>query len=286
LFSMRSFLTYGLISLVGVAALYACGDDSGDGSTSAGGTSGVGGSAGAGVGGGAGTTGISGAGGGGGSAGSSGGAGGAPTVPASNCTGCVQLTVQIPATPSSPTNGSQGGYVFTAVTPAAPFDLTNVTTITWRVQALTTGATFFVQPYLQNGPPEDAAYAFGSYPAQVALAPAAFAAGTWVDVAMNIAPLAGASGGADAGTDSPADAGDAGGGTVALTAFDKSKVRTIGLNVGAGPTSPAGIVSVEVDSVTVAGSSNFTSKTFDTGLDGLSLNPYMVPVGTLAPAAH
>ena len=33
---MRSFLTYGFISLVGVAALYACGDDSGDGSSDAG----------------------------------------------------------------------------------------------------------------------------------------------------------------------------------------------------------------------------------------------------------
>jgi hypothetical protein len=195
------------------------------------------------------------------------------------------LSVVIPATPVSATNGSQGGYIFSAPATAAPFDLTNVTTITWRVQALTTGATFYVQPFLQNAPPEDPMYLYGSYPAQVALTPAAFASGMFVDVPMAISALPGG-GGADAGADSGAgDAGDAGG-TVLLTAFDKSKVRTIGLNVGAGPTSPAGVVSVEVSEVVVAGTSNFTSKTFDTGVDGLALNMYMVPPGTLPPAFH
>jgi len=281
---MRSFLTYGAISLVGIAALYACGDDSGDGTTSTAGSGGQGGTAGSGAGGSSGGTSMAGAGGGGaGTAGT--GAGGAPSIPASNCTGCVQLSVVVPATPVSATAGSQGGYIFSAPATAAPFDLTNVTTITWRVQALTTNATYFVQPFLQNAPPEDPAYAFGSYPVQVALTPAAFAAGMFVDVPMAISALPGG-GGADAGADSGADAGDAGAGAT-LTAFDKSKVRTIGLNVGAGPTATAGVVSVEVDSVTVAGGpSNFTSKTFDTGVDGLALNMYMVPAGTLPPAAH
>ena len=286
---MRSFLTYGFISLVGVAALYACGDDSGDGSPATGGTGGSAGTAGAG--GGAGSAGMAGAGG--GSSGSAGaaGAGGAPntTPPAANCTGCVQLSVVIPATPTSATAGSQAGYIFSAAATAAPFDLTDVTAITWRVQALTTNATYFVQPFLQNAPPESPTY-FGSYPAQVFLTPAAFAAGQWVDVAMNVSMLAGGGSPADAGADSgataEADAGDAGGGTVVLTAFDKSKVRTIGLNVGAGATGPAGVVSVELDSVTVAGTSNFTSKTFTTGIEGLALNMYMVPAGTLPPAAH
>jgi hypothetical protein len=284
---MRSFLTYGLISLVGVAALYACGDDSGDGSTSTGGTPGVGGSAGSGVGGTAGV-GMSGAGGSGGATGGSAGAGNVPTAPAANCQGCVQLTVGIPATPISATNGSQGGYIFSSPATAAPFDLTNVTTITWRVQALTTGAAFFVQPFLQNAPPEDPAYAFGSYPAQVILTPAAFAANAWVDVVLNVAALAGGAGGADAGVDGGAavDAGGDAGAVTTLTAFDKSKTRTIGLNVGALPTSPLAVVSVEVDSVTVAGTSNFTTKTFDTTVDGLSLNMYMVPTGTLPPSFH
>ena len=281
---MRSFLTYGAISLVGIAALYACGDDSGgDGTVSTAGTGGQGGSAGGGMGGSSGGMSMSGAGGGGaGMAGS--GAGGAPSIPASNCTSCVQLSVVIPATPVSATNGSQGGYIFSAPATAAPFDLTNVTSITWHVQVLTPNAAYFVQPFLQNAPPEDPAYAFGSYPAQVALTAAAFPAGTFVDVAMAITALPGGSGGGDAGADA-GDAGDAGG-SATLTAFDKSKVRTIGLNVGAGPTSPAGVVSVEVNEVTVAGTSNFQTKTFDTGVDGLSLNMYMVPAGTLPPAAH
>jgi hypothetical protein len=279
---MRSFLTYGAISLIGIAALYACGDDSGDGTSSTAGTGGQGGSAGAGVGGSSGNANMSGAGGGGGTAG--GGAAGAPSIPAANCTQCVQLSVVIPATPVSATNGSQGGYIFSAPPTSPPFDLTNVTTITWRIQALTTNATYFVQPFLQNAPPEDPAYAFGSYPAQVALTPAAFAAGMFVDVPMAITALPGGGGGADAGADGGVDAGD--GGVATLTAFDKSKVRTIGLNVGAGPTATAGVVSVELDSVTVAGTSNFTSKTFDTGVEGLALNMYMVPAGTLPPAAH
>jgi len=282
---------------VTVAAFVACGDDS-NGPTN---TAGTGGSAGAsGSAGSAGSAGTAGAGGGSGSAGtSSGGSAGAAgspavTFPTANCTACVQLSVEIPATPTSATNGSQAGYIFSAPATAAPFDLTNVTTITWRVQALSSNANCFVQPVLQNAPPEDPNYSFGSYPATVPLTAAAFPPNTWVDVPMDVAAIGGGTG-ADAGVDAgdagggtadAGDAGDAGGGTAVLTAFDKSKTRTIGLNVGAGPTAGAGICSVEVDSVTVAGTSNFTTKTFDTGVDGLSLNMYMVPPGTLAPVAH
>jgi hypothetical protein len=279
---MRSFLTYGAISLVGIAALYACGDDSGDGSSSVGGAAGQGGTAGAGTGGTAGT-GMGGTGGG-GAAGTAGSGNTPVVIPASNCTGCVQLSVVVPATPQNATTGSQAGYIFSAPATAAPFDLSNVTTITWHVQALTPGAAFFVQPFLQNAPPEDMTY-FGSYPAQVFLTPTPFAAGTFVDVVMNVAAIPGGGGGADAGADGGADAGDAGAGP--LTAFDKSKTRTVGLNVGAGPTAPANsVVSVEISEVTVVGPSNFTTKTFDTGVDTLGLNMYMVPPGTLAPAFH
>jgi hypothetical protein len=279
---MRSFVALGAISLVGAAALFACGDDSsGDGTA---GTSGAGGSAG--TAGGAGTAGSAGTAGGGagGTAGTGGGGGtgGAPAAPASNCTGCVQLTIQLPATPINATNGTSIGYQFGAAATAAPFDLTDVTSITWRVQALTTNANFFVQPYLQNGPPEDAAYN-GSYAAISPLTAAAFAPGQWVDVTLNVAALA-SGGGADAGADAGGDAGDAGG--TPITAFDKSVTRAIGLNLGGTATAGAGQVSVEVDSVTVVGTSNFTTKPFTADVEGLTLNNYQNIPGALPTAFH
>ncbi|MEY2937089.1 MAG: hypothetical protein RL033_7838 [Pseudomonadota bacterium] len=285
---MRSFLTYGLISLVGVASLYACSDDSGDGGSGGNGGTGNGGTAGAGQGGTAGNSSMAGNGGGGASSvGGSGGAGPVAVAPASNCAGCVQLSVLIPATPVA-TTGSQAGYIFSAAPTAAPFDLSAVSTITWRVQALTTDATYFVQPFLQNAPPESPDY-LGSYPALVPLTAAAFAAGAWVDVVVDVAAIgapAGGDAGVDAGPAAPvvADAGDAG--AAPLTAFDKSKVRTIGLNVGAGATGTPGFVSVEIDSVTVVGTSNFTTKNFATDTELLGLNMYMVPPGTLPPSFH
>src|SRR5688572_13758525 len=103
---MRSFLTYGLFSLVGIASLYACGDDSGDddGRAGAGGstpTAGAGGTGGA-TGGNGGTGGATGGAPNGGAAGS----GPPPAAPTANCTGCVQLSVLVPATPVTAT-GSQ-----------------------------------------------------------------------------------------------------------------------------------------------------------------------------------
>jgi len=286
---MRSFLTYGLISLVGVAALYACGDDSGDG-TGAGGAAGTGGSAGGGVGGGAGNAGTGGSAGGGvgGSAG-----GGAVVAPASNCTQCVQLTTPIPAAPLD-TAGmrSQATYVFSAPPAGPPFDLTNVTSITWRVKALTPNANYYVQPFLQNRPPEDSSYKGDYGEMQVPLTPATFTADAWVDVVVNVAAQPGpVGGGADAGTDAGStDAGDAGavaapGG--ALAAFDKSKTRFVGLYVGAVVAGHPGLVSVEIDSVTVVGTSTFTTQTFDTTAGGLVINTdYQSPPGAIAPAFH
>jgi hypothetical protein len=288
---MRSFLTYGFISLVGVAALYACGDDSGDGSPATGGS---GGSAGAGTGGSAGGSNMAGSGGGGGSAGSTGGtagAGGAPNVtpPASNCTGCVQLSTPIPATPLDTTNMlSQATYAFSAAPTAAPFDLTNVQTITWRVQALTTNANYYVKPFFQNRPPEDSTYKGDYGEMAVMLTPAAFPAGTWMDIAVNVAALPGGSSGADAGVDGgTADAGDAGAAAPAgtLAAYDKSLTRYVGLYVGALAAAGAGLVSVEVDSVTVVGTSNFTTQDFATNPGNFIIDTgYQSPVGALAPA--
>src|SRR5215471_7887041 len=139
---MRSFLTYGFISLVGVAALYACGDDSGDGGSTS--TGGQGGSAGAGTGGtaggGAGMAGSS-AGGSSGTAGN-GGAGGAPPV-ATNCTGCVSFEIPFAA-------ASQAA-LYQIVYTAPGLDFSNAT-ITWKVQVLAgANANLFVKPQIQNG---------------------------------------------------------------------------------------------------------------------------------------
>src|SRR5262249_5779846 len=155
----------------------------------------------------------------------------------------------IPATPLDATNMlSQATYAFSAPATAAPFDLTNVTTITWRVQALTNNANYYVKPFFQNRPPEDSTYK-GDYAETAAMLTAtAFAPGAWVDLAVNVAALSGGSSAADAGTDGGSvDAGDAGSSapTGTLAAFDKSKTRYVGLYVGALAAAGAGLVSVE-----------------------------------------
>lgn len=293
---MRNILTFGALSLAMAAGIAACGDDDGGDSPSNGGTAGRAGAAGNGgtAGGGAGGA----PGGAGGTAGT-GGAGGAaplPAIPDATCEGCVQLTVSNnSATPPAGATQNQAGYIFIAAPTAAPFDLSQVETITWRIQVLTPDAAFFVQPFIQSAPPEDPNYAFGFFPTAVTTLPAtAFPAGEWRDVVLDVGAIgavvgldAGADGG-DASTGEPpapaVDAGDAG--PVVLTAFDKAFTRQIGLNVGAQPAAPRGWVSIQVDSVTVEGTSNFTTKTFDTGVDTLQLNNYQVPTGTLPPAAN
>jgi hypothetical protein len=291
---MRNILTFGAISLGMAAGMAACGDDDGGPSNTAGrgGTAGTGGGAGtggaAGIGGGAGTGGAAG----------NGGAGGAaplPAIPTANCTGCVQLSVPNFSTTYVPNaTQNQAGFIFVAAATDPAFDLNEVDTITWSIQVLTPNAAYFVQPFLQNAPPEDPNYAFGFYTTpNVTLGAADFPANTFVDVVLDVAALgavvsdAGVDGGdASTGTPDPVvDAGDAGG-PVTLTAFDKGFVRQLGINVGAVPTATPGWVSIEVDSVTVAGTSNFTSKTFNAGLEGLQLNNFAQPIGTPQPAAR
>jgi hypothetical protein len=277
---MRSFVALGVVSMVAVASMVACGDDSDDPRTGNGGTGGTsGGTAGTGGGGtGGGTGGTSG----GGTGGTGGTGGAAPVAPTANCTGCVQLTVPVGGTLPTGATNFQAQYEFSAAAPAAPFDLSDVETITWRIQALTPNATYYVQAYLQNGPPESLTY-FGFYAGNVTLAPATFTAGAWVNVTVDVGAIGAPVGdaGADAG-DPPVvaavDAGDAG---VVLTAYDKSLTRAIGLQVGAPPTAAAGFVSIEVDSVTVVGTSNFTTRTFDANVQGLALNGYQAPTGTV-----
>ena len=277
---MRSIVALGVVSLAVATGMVACGDDSSDDRPSLGGSGGTsgGGSGGGGTGGGG--AGGTGGGTGGTSAGTGGTGGAGPVAPTANCAGCVQLTVPVGGTLPTGAINYQAGYVFTAAATAAPFDLSDVTTITWRVQALTTNAMYYVQPFLQTAPPEDAGYAFGVYPGNVALTAAAFAPGAWVDVSVDVGAIGG---GADAGAPDAGAEGDAG---VVLSAFDKAYTRTIGLMVGALAGSAAGFVSVEVDSVTVVGTSNFTTKTFAANVEGLSLNMYQTPTGTVAPTFH
>src|SRR4051812_48533543 len=171
-----------------------------------------------------------------------------------------------------------------------PFDLSNVTAITWRVRALTNDPSFFVRPIVQNSPPEAADYSLGALGDRAMLTAAAFPPGTWVNVTLDLS----GTGSADAGVE--ADAGDAGvadaGGPVAagdagaattLTAFDKSKVRVFALNIGS-IAAAAGVVSVEVQSVTLTGTSpNFSNVDFSTGLNGLMANNYLALPGTQFP---
>jgi hypothetical protein len=277
---MRSFLTYGLISLVGVAALYACGDDSGDGSaTGIGGAAGTGGTAGAG-GGGAGTAGTAGAGGSGVSGG--GGSGGVASVPA-NCVGCVELEV--------PFTAAAQAALYQIVYPAPGLDFSNAT-ITWSVQLLAGGdPNLFVKLQIQNGVALGYAGYYGA-PA-LPLTAAAFAPGQWVNVVLNTATIPAVAGAAgDAGApDGGADAGDAG--VVAppvAGVFDKSKVEQLQFQLGSNATfTGTQNLAVEVDSVTITGVTGTTGATFNGGVEGLALNNYggsPTPVGTPAVAAH
>lgn len=276
---MRSFLTYGLISLVGVAALYACGDDSGDGTTTpgTGGTSGAGGSAG--VGGGAGSTGVGGGAGSGVSGG--GGSGGVASVPA-NCTGCVELEV--------PFTAPAQAALYQIVYPAPGLDFSNAT-ITWSVQLLAGGdPNLFIKLQIQNG----VALGYQGYygaPATV-LTAANFAPGQWVNVTLNTATIPAVAGGAgDAGApDGGADAGDSGVVAPVAGAFDKSKVEQLQFQLGSTATfTGSQNLAVEIDSVVITGVTGTTGATFNAGVEGLALNNYggsPTPVGTPAVAAH
>jgi hypothetical protein len=111
--------------------------------------------------------------------------------------------------------------------------------------------------------------------------------GTWKDVTLDLTATAGADAGADAGSGDAgvvvADAGDDAGAGGLLTAFDKSKVRVFALNIGS-IAAAEGLVSVEVQSVTLTGTSpNFSNVDFATGLNGLAANNYLALPGTQFP---
>jgi hypothetical protein len=288
---VRTYFSFAAISVLTTAALLGCGDDTESGTP-------------------AGNAGAGGNGGGGGSSGSAGNGGTAGAVttlppalmaPPADCTGCVQLTVSVPATITD-TMLMENVVQFQFPPPPAttpPFDLSQVTAITWRIRALTNDPSFFVRALVQNSPPEAADYNLGALGQREMLTADAFPPGSWKDVILDLSANGGADAGVDAGDASVAGAGGlvaaggsagaagAGGAGPTLTAFDKSKVRVFALNVGS-IAPAAGLVSVEVQSVTLTGTSpNFSSVDFSTGLNGLTANNYLALPGTpFPPAPH
>src|SRR6187551_3098736 len=131
---MRNILTFGALSLAMAAGMAACGDDDGDdGPSATGGTAG-----GAGTGGGAGAAG--------GGAGGTGGAAPLPPIPTATCTDCVQVSVSNNSTTYvTGATQNQAGFIFVAAQTDPPFDISEVDTITWRIQALTNDAGYFIQ---------------------------------------------------------------------------------------------------------------------------------------------
>lgn len=296
---MRSLITLGVVSLVGVAGMVACGDDdSGDGPVA---TAGTGGAAGNG-GGGAGGNPSVGGGGAGGNAGNpsvgGGGAGGAANPPppaAGTCTGCIELVV-----PAVGPNDNDSGP--TAVNQADQaifqFNLTPVVdfsdaVLTWRVASVAPNANHVFQLFVQNGMPQNFAGAYYAFP----LTPEAFPANVFQDITIDISALAAAPG--DAGVvdasapppavvDAGADAGDAGGPAPVVpgitAGFDKSQIAAFGVIVGVGNAAPAGaaVVRVQLDSVVVEGVAG-QDHTFNAGAEGFALNTYQAPPSTPAP---
>jgi hypothetical protein len=274
---MRSFVALGVVSLVVGAGMVACGDDSSDDRPNTLGGSGGASGGGSGGGGNGGAPGGTGGGGAGGTSGGSGGTGGAgPTV---TCTGCLELEMPVVA-------GERNlGFQFNFNPPTAPLDLSN-STITWRVQVLPVdvNANFFVQTYVANAPPEDPGYAFNNYANYTALAAASFPSGMWVNIVHNVGALPAAGGAGDAGADSGTE-GD--GGTAIITAFDKSVVRAVGIQIGAAmANTTTGTVRVLVDSVTITNATGAPAGTFTTDAEGLTANNYLMIPGVVPPTHY
>ncbi len=249
---MRSFVTLGVLSLLGAAALVACGDD--DPGTGTAGTGGSGGSGGAraGAGGmaGSGTAGTPTGGMGGG-----GGAGGAPA--ASTCVGAAEGGCAEIFIPTASTGSVDFEIDLGATTPV---DMSN-STMTVRLKALA-GSTGNIQLYVKNGMPQGFA---GYYTAFTALTT------DFQNVVLSLTPCpVPGGGGADAGA---VDAGDGGAAAPCGAAtFDKRAVRFVGLQVLA----PTAATSVQIDSI------KFTPNppadfTFATAVQGLTPNMFSTP---------
>lgn len=288
---MRSFVALGVVSMVAVASMAACGDDSSDARPGLGGTGGAtGGTSGGGTGGATAGTGGGGTGGVAGGAGGTGGAGGAGGAPAAlaTCTGCIELIVPLAGANdgnTGPNLADQVGYQFSF--PAPGVDMSDAV-ITWRVQAVQNNANIFLNAYAQNGDNVDNTLDYANvYPAFITLSAANFPPGEWRNLVVDLAGYA-AYVAADAGTPppAPADAGDAGG-PLDPGLFNKAAVESIGIQVGTTPAfTGTAVAHVAIDSVTISGVPGNTGYTFDTTAQGLGINMYQVPPGTQAPVPH
>lgn len=296
---MRSLIALGVVSLFGIAATAACGDDDSGGSNNVGGTggssAGTGGTGGTG-GGAAGTAGTGG-GTGGTSAGGTGGTGTTPPPgPLATCEGCVELIV--PATGPNDNGGTtnladQAGFQFTFATPVDFSD----GIVTWRVAAVEPNANYFVTLYAQNGQALGFAGAYQFF----ALDPVAFPANQFRDIVIDLAAVAAAPGDAgapDASTppvvDVDAGAADAGDGGVVgpvlpnvIGTFDKSQIVQLGATIGVGAAfTGSAVVRVAVDQVSFQNVPGQETRTFTAGVEGLAINNYQVPPQTPAPYHH
>lgn len=292
---MRSFVALGVVSMVAVAGMVACGDDSSDDPRPGlGGSAGTGGATG-GTGGG-GTGGVAGgAGGTGGVAGGAGGSGGAPVVPNTDalatCTGCVELITPVTGPNNNTGNvADQAIYQFSAAA-GTVIDMSDAV-ITWRVAAVQPNVNYSATLFAQNGMPQGFAGAYQYF----GLDPVAFPANTFRDIVIDLRAVAAAPGDAgvpDAGPPEVvvADAGDAGTPAPVLPnivgAFDKSQIATFGITIGvtAAATGSA-VVRVAVDQVTIDGVPGQAARTFTAGVEGLATNGYELPPGTRQPVHH
>lgn len=298
---MRSLITLGVVSLVGVAGMIACGDDdSGDGPSNTAGTGGT--SSGGGTGGTAGNSvGGGGTGGTGGNAVGGGGAGGAAPAPPealATCTGCVELI--------SPLVGPGDGYAGTNLADQVSYQFTFATpvdfsdgVVTWTIAAVEPNATQFINLYAQNG----AALGYAGAYQGASLDPVAFPANQFRDVVVDLAAVAAAPGDAgapDAGeppvvveVPDAGDAGDAAAAPVGPTivgTFDKSQIVQLGITIGVSAQAPAGnsVIRVAVDEVAIAGVPGQADRTFTAGTEQLTQNQdaNQSPPGARAPVHH
>lgn len=281
---MRSFLTLGVLSLVGAAAIVACGDDdppsTGNGGSAGGSQGGSGGANGGSGGDSAGSAGAS------GTPGQGGGGGGpGPDLdPIATCTGCVELIAPVTGPNDNSVNppvnvADQVSFIFTI--PAASSDFSNGV-ITWRVMALENNANLQLNFFAQNGMPQNYA---GIYPITLALSAVEFPPGQWRDVVLDLSQYEPIAGG-DAGAPAPADAGD-GGALLPNNGFDKSLLAQFGITLGINATTTgSAVVRVAVDSVGISGVTGQVDHTFATGVEGLGINMYQVPPGTPPPFFH
>jgi hypothetical protein len=216
-----------------------------------------------------------------------GGMGGMPPAlgPLATCTGCAELIVPVSGANSAENMADQVGYQI-GFAPPPGLDMSNAR-ITWRVQAVENNDNFFLNLYAQMGAP---GYA-GQYEPYTSLSAASMPAGTFRDITLDLStilPLGGVAGDAGAATGDAGDAGDGGGGALRApqnAAFNKAQIESIGIQVGTTAMfTGTGVVRVAIDSITITGVAGQEAvRTFTTGIEGLGINMYQVPPGTLAP---